>query len=42
VAGSLSAIPVAGLFFITTDLIGRALWAADLEKCGKAPKTVGK
>jgi uncharacterized protein involved in cysteine biosynthesis len=38
VGGMLEAIPVAGLFFMMTNVIGAALWAADMEKVGIAPR----
>ncbi|KAJ3345903.1 hypothetical protein HDU91_007190 [Kappamyces sp. JEL0680] len=39
-AGALEAIPVLGLFFMCTNMIGAALFAADLEDSGLAPVVV--
>jgi uncharacterized protein involved in cysteine biosynthesis len=38
VGGMLEAIPVAGLFFMMTNVIGAALWAAHMEEAGIAPE----
>ena len=37
----LEGIPLFGLFFMMTNVIGAALWAVDLEKSGMAPTFVG-
>ena len=37
----LEGIPLFGLFFMMTNVIGAALWAVELEKSGMAPQFVG-
>ncbi|KAJ1557720.1 hypothetical protein HK096_005716 [Nowakowskiella sp. JEL0078] len=36
-AGGLQMIPIAGIFFMFTNAVAAALWAADLEESGRAP-----
>jgi uncharacterized protein involved in cysteine biosynthesis len=38
IAGMLEAIPLFGLFFMMTNVIGAALWAVELEESGTAPQ----
>ena len=37
----LEGIPLFGLFFMMTNVIGAGLWAVELERTGMAPKFVG-
>jgi uncharacterized protein involved in cysteine biosynthesis len=42
IAGMLEAIPLIGLFFMMTNVIGGALWAIDLEKAEQGPRVIQK
>ncbi|KAJ3122411.1 hypothetical protein HK098_002897 [Nowakowskiella sp. JEL0407] len=39
-AGGLQMLPFVGIFFMFTNTVGAALWAADLEESGRSPKIV--